>query len=101
MTFNFGSAKMCSPAIFETCFSYDKGIWISATDYYMNFYIIVLFPLTAVLQLIKSYSFIIFSILINTVILLLNCFLLILYLYMCFLSLRSYFIYLNIIWTFM
>ena len=58
-TFNFGSAKACSPAIFETCFSYDKVIWIAATNYYRNFYIIVLFSLTAVLQLIKSYSFII------------------------------------------
>ena len=48
---------------------------------YMYFYIIVLFPLTAVLQLIKFYSFIIFSILINAVILLLNCLVLILYLY--------------------
>ena len=59
--FNYGSAKACSPAIFETCFSYDKDIWIAATDYYMNFYIIVLFPLTAVLQFIKFYSFIIIS----------------------------------------
>ena len=59
VTFNFGSAKACSPAIFETCFSYDKDIWIAATDYYMDFYIIVLFPLTAVLQLINFYSFII------------------------------------------
>ena len=25
---NFGSGKLCSPAIFETCFSYDKNIWI-------------------------------------------------------------------------
>ena len=41
--------KVCSPAMFETCFSYDKGIWIAATDYYMYFYIIVLFPLTAIL----------------------------------------------------
>ena len=53
MTFNFGSAKVCSPAIFETCLSYDKHIWIAATDYYMYFYIIVLFPLTAILQLIN------------------------------------------------
>ena len=53
MTFNFGPAKICSPAIFETCFSYDKDIWIAATDYYMYFYIIVLFPLTAILQIIK------------------------------------------------
>ena len=51
--FSFGSGKVCSPAIFETCFSYDKDIWIAVTDYYMNFYIIVLFPLTSILQLIN------------------------------------------------
>ena len=33
VTFNFGSAKLCLPAIFETCFFYDKDIWITATDY--------------------------------------------------------------------
>ena len=38
VTFNFGSAKVCSPAIFETYFSYDKGIWFAATDYYMYYY---------------------------------------------------------------
>ena len=53
VTFSFGSAKMCSAAIFETCSSYDKDIWIAATDYYMYFYMIVLFPLTAILQLIS------------------------------------------------
>ena len=53
VTFNVGSAKVCSPAIFETSFSYDKDIWIATTDYYMHFYIIVLFPLTAILQLIS------------------------------------------------
>ena len=53
VTFNFGSAKVCSPAIFETFFSCDKDIWIAATDYYMHFYIIVLFPLTAIPQLIN------------------------------------------------
>ena len=53
VTFNFGSAKVCSCAIFETCFSYDKDIWIPATDYDMYFYIIVLFPLTSILQLIS------------------------------------------------
>ena len=31
VTFNFGSAKVCSPAIFETCFSYYKDIWFAAT----------------------------------------------------------------------
>ena len=40
---SFGSAKVCSSAIFETCFSLDKDIWVAATDYYMYFYIIVLF----------------------------------------------------------
>ena len=48
VTFNFGSSKVCSPAIFETSFSYDKDTWIAATDYYMHFYIIVFFPLTAI-----------------------------------------------------
>ena len=40
---------------FLLCQSDDKdtGIWIAATDYYMHFYIIVLFPLTAILQLIN------------------------------------------------
>ena len=33
MTFYFGSAKVCSPAMFETRFSFDKDIWIAATDY--------------------------------------------------------------------
>ena len=50
VTFNFGSAKVCSPAIFETWFSYNKDIWIAATYYYMYFYIIVLFPLAACLH---------------------------------------------------
>ena len=31
----------------------DKDIWIAATDYYIYFYIIMLFPLTAILQLIN------------------------------------------------
>ena len=54
VTFNFGSGKVCSPAIFETCFSDTKDIWIVATDYYMYFYIIVLFPLiAAIVQLIN------------------------------------------------
>ena len=50
VTFNFGYAKECSPAIFETCLSYEKGTWIPATDYCMYFYIMVLFPVTAILQ---------------------------------------------------
>ena len=50
MTFNFGPAKLCSPAISETCYSYDKDIWIAAPDNYFYFYIIMLFLLTATLQ---------------------------------------------------
>ena len=53
MVWPFCSAKVCAPAILETSFSYDKNIWIAATDCYMHFYIIVLFPLTAILQLIN------------------------------------------------
>ena len=43
---------------------------------------------------------IIFRLLINAVILLLNCLVLILYLYIHFLPLRHYFLYLNIVWSF-
>ena len=57
VTFNFGSIKVYAPAILETCFSYDKNMWIAPTDYYniMYFNIIVLlvllfFPLTSILQ---------------------------------------------------
>ena len=52
MTFSFGSAIVCLPAIFETCLSHDKDIWIAA-DYCMFFYIIVLIPLTSILQLLN------------------------------------------------
>ena len=51
VTYNLGSAKAFSSAIFETSFSNDKDIWIAATDYYMHFYIIVLLPWTTVFQL--------------------------------------------------
>ena len=53
VTFNFSSVKVWSSAMFETSFPYDKDIWIAATDYYMHFYIIMLFPFTAILQLIS------------------------------------------------
>ena len=53
VTFNFSSAKVCSSAIFETAFSYDKDICIAASDYYVHFNIIVLFLLTASLKLIN------------------------------------------------
>ena len=51
VTFNFGSAKACSPAIFETCFAYSNQI--ADTVYCMYFYIIMRFPLKAILQLIN------------------------------------------------
>ena len=53
VTFNFGSAKLCSAGIFETSFPYDIDIWIVATDCYGHFYIIALFPLTGILKLIN------------------------------------------------
>ena len=63
MTFNLGSGKVCSRAIFETPFSYDKDIWIAATDYYMHFYIIVLFSIDSNSLINKFYSFINFGVL--------------------------------------
>ena len=63
----------------------------------MHFYIIVLFPLMAILQLTKILQLHNYSLLINAVILLLNCFVLVLDLYIHFLSLRCYFL---ISWTF-
>ena len=89
--FRFGSAKVRSPSIFETCFSLDKDIWIAATDYCMYFYIIVLLSIGFYSPVNKLYSVIIFSLLINIVILLLNCLVLILHLYIPFLSLKKLF----------
>ena len=31
--FNFGPAKVCSSAIIEIYFSYNKDIWIAVTNY--------------------------------------------------------------------
>ena len=53
VTFHLGFVKVCSPVIFETCFSHNKDIWIAATYFHMFCYIIVLFPLTAIIQLIN------------------------------------------------
>ena len=93
VTISFGSGKVCLPAIFETCFSHDKGIWIAATDYYMYvyFYILVVVYIDVYSLVNQFYSVKIFSLLINAVILLLNCLVLILYLYIHFLSLRHHF----------
>ena len=93
--------KVCSAAIFETSFYYDKDIWIAATDYY-NYALLHNYAISIDGYSLanKFYSIIFFSLLINAVILLLNCLALVLYLYTHFLSLRCYFLYLNIIWTF-
>ena len=97
--FSLGPDKVCSPAIFETCFSYDKDIWIAATDDYALLYNCA-FSIDIYSLFNSFYSVIIFSLMINAVILLLNCLVLILHLYIHILSLRHYFLYLNIIWTF-
>ena len=49
VTFSLGSARVCSPAIFETRISYHKDLRIAVTNYYIYFYFIVPFPLTAIL----------------------------------------------------
>ena len=52
MIFNLGSVKVCSPAIIEPYFSYDKDIWIGVTDYYLYF-LIVPFLLVTTFQFIN------------------------------------------------
>ena len=94
---------VCSPAILETCFSYNKDIWTAATYYCTYSYINVhkyAISIDSYSPVNKFYSLLIFSLLINAVILLLNGLVLILYLYIPFLSLRHYFLYLNTVWTF-
>ena len=59
VTFNLGSAKVCSHAIIETCFSHDKDIWIPVTGDYIYFYLILLFLIGHYTSIIKLYSFII------------------------------------------
>ena len=98
--FSFGFAKVCLLAIFEKCFCFVKAIWITAIDYYMYFYIIGLFSIGIFSPVNKFYGVLIFSLLINVVILLLNCLVLIPHLYIHFPSLKHYFLYLNISWTF-
>ena len=39
--FNLGSVKVCSPAVIQTYFIYDKDKWIAVTDYCMYFHLIV------------------------------------------------------------
>ena len=56
VAFNLDSAKVCSPAIFEIHFFCYKDIWIDVTYWYIYFYLIVLFPLTVIHQLINLTS---------------------------------------------
>ena len=65
VTFKFGSAKVCSPAIFETSFSGDKDKWIVATDYYNVLLHNCAISIDSYSPINKFYSFIIFSSLIN------------------------------------
>ena len=88
--FDFDFVKMFSTTIFEIYF-YHKDIQITGTNYDLYFYLIVLSPLTATLQLRNFYSFITFSLLINAVILLLNCPVLIILFYIHICSLACYF----------
>ena len=99
MTFSFGSAKVCSPAILEIFFSYDKDILIAATVYLCTFTYYAI-SINTYSSADKFYSVTIFNLLIDAVILLLNCLVLIVYLCIYFLSLRHYFLYSNIILTF-
>ena len=38
VTFDRGPARLFSTAIFETYFSYQKALWIAATDSFMHFH---------------------------------------------------------------
>ena len=91
VTFSFGCAKVCSPAIFETYGLQQLIIYVLLHNCAIS--------IDNHTPMNKIYSFIIVSLPINAVMLLLNCFVLILYLYIHFFSLRHYFLYINIIWT--
>ena len=72
VTFDFGSARIFSTVTFEKYFYYHKNIWLAATGYYCNLYLIVHSPVPTEL-LLRNLTDENFSLLINTVILLLNC----------------------------
>ena len=80
VTFNFGSASMCSPAILEICFSYDKDIWTTTTDYYYVLLHNCAISTHSYTPINTFYSFVI-SLLINAVILRMNYLVSIVYLY--------------------
>ena len=52
-TLIFCLCQNVSTAIFKTYFSCHKNIWIAAIDYYMFFYLIVLCPITTIIQFIN------------------------------------------------
>ena len=55
--FNLGAAKVCSPAIIETYFSYYKDIWIAVTDFYV---LNCAISIGSYISINKFYSFIIY-----------------------------------------
>ena len=88
--------------IFETCFSYDKDVCIVVTDYHNNNVLLhsCAISIDICSPVNKFYSIIIFSLLMNAVILLFSCLILMLNIYIHVLSLRHHVLYLNIIWSF-
>ena len=98
VTLNCGSAKVCSPAIFGTSFSYYKRYMDCCNCLLYALLHNCAFSIDRYSPINKFYSFIIFSLLINAVILLLDCLVLLFYLYIhfLFLSLRCYFHYLTL-----
>ena len=91
VSFSFGAAKVCSPAKFRTCFSYDKDTWIVATDLLYVLLHNYAIPIDIYSPVNEFYSVIIFYLLINAVILLLNCLVLTLHLYIIFFLLDIFF----------
>ena len=75
VTSNFGSAKVCSPAMFDTSFSYDRDKWIAAINYCNALLHNCAISMDSYSPINKFYSSIIFSLLINAVILLLDIYL--------------------------
>ena len=44
VTFNFGSAKVCSSVIFETYFAYHKDTWVAKADFKCTFTCLCPYP---------------------------------------------------------
>ena len=56
--FNLGSAKVCSPAIFETYFTHDKDIWIALKLLLYTFLLNCAISIDSYTSINKSYRFI-------------------------------------------